>query len=87
MRKNTDTTFWLTFWIVIFALLFTSPLRSDGLTEAEFEELRNILIPSQKESWTTIPWNLNLLKAQAKAGAERKPIFIWAMNGHPMACV
>ena len=57
------------------------------LTEAEFEELRNILIPPQKESWTTIPWNLNLLKAQAKAGAERKPIFIWAMNGHPMACV
>ncbi len=84
MRKSTAAALWL-----ITAALLTLPsvLTAEGLTKAKFDELRNTLIPPEGESWTTIPWNLDLLDAQAKAGEKRKPLFIWAMNGHPMACV
>lgn len=36
--------------------------------------------------WRSIPWELDLLEAQRKAVEESKPIFIWAMDGHPLGC-
>ncbi len=38
------------------------------------------------EPWRTIPWNIDLLAAQKTAADEHKPIFIWAMDGHPLGC-
>lgn len=36
--------------------------------------------------WRSIPWELDLLKAQKLAAEKSKPIFIWSMDGHPLAC-
>jgi hypothetical protein len=36
--------------------------------------------------WRSIPWELDLLEAQRKAVESSKPIFIWAMDGHPLGC-
>ncbi len=36
--------------------------------------------------WRSIPWEMDLLKAQRMAVEQSKPIFIWSMDGHPLAC-
>jgi hypothetical protein len=57
-----------------------------GLTEAEFQKLHLQLQPNPKATWRTIPWKTSVLDAQAAAAREGKPIFIWAMDGHPLGC-
>ena len=69
-------------WLA-FGLLVTSAL---GLTEAEFQKLHRELQPNLKATWRTIPWKTSVLDAQAAAAREGKPIFIWAMDGHPLGC-
>lgn len=56
------------------------------LTEAEFRRLHKELQPAPDEPWRTIPWKIALLDAQQVASQEKKPIFIWAMDGHPLGC-
>ena len=57
-----------------------------GLTEAEFQKLHRELQPNPKATWRTIPWKTSVLDAQAAAAREGNPIFIWAMDGHPLGC-
>ena len=54
-------------------------------TPSGFEELQKQLTP-RKEIWNSIPWHADLISAQHQAVKERKPIFIWSMDGHPLAC-
>lgn len=61
-------------------------MAANSLTIANFETLHRELQPSGEKVWRTIPWETDLLKAQAKAAKEKKPIFIWAMDGHPLGC-
>ena len=69
------------------ALLLTSTtgFGSDELTEERFDQLHAELQPGN-EPWRTIPWKIALLDAQQTAVAEKKPLFIWAMDGHPLGC-
>lgn len=61
---------------------------ADGqLTERRAAELHDLLTPSADEPWRTIPWMTSVLQAQRVALEEGKPIFIWAMDGHPLGCV
>ncbi len=57
-----------------------------GLDEAEFQKLHRQLQPDPKAVWRTIPWKTSVLDAQTAAAREGKPIFIWAMDGHPLGC-
>ena len=57
-----------------------------ALTDAEFQKLHKALQPNPKATWRTIPWKTSVLDAQATAAREGKPIFIWAMDGHPLGC-
>lgn len=59
--------------------------RDAPLTHAEFLELHKELQPTD-EPWRTIPWKIALLDAQRTAAQSKKPIFIWAMDGHPLGC-
>lgn len=65
-----------------------SPVAARGgeLTEAQFRRLHEELQPASDEPWRTIPWKIALLDAQRAAAQEKKPIFIWAMDGHPLGC-
>ncbi len=56
-----------------------------ALTDETFEALFEVCQP-QKEYWTDIPWIGELWKGRQKAACEEKPLFIWAMNGHPLGC-
>lgn len=58
----------------------------DGITEKEFDRLHAELQPDADAPWRTIPWKVSLLEAQAVAARDAKPIFIWAMDGHPLGC-
>jgi hypothetical protein len=63
-----------------------SESRGGELDESEFRRLQRELRPKPDEAWRTIPWRINLLEAQRTAAQEGKPIFIWAMDGHPLGC-
>ena len=68
-------------------MLFASVLFAAGdLTEPEFLNLHGQLQPPKGEVWRTMPWRVSLLEAQQVAARERKPIFVWAMDGHPLGC-
>lgn len=56
------------------------------LNDEEFQRLHEQLRPAVDEPWRTIPWKISLLDAQRTAAKEQKPIFIWAMDGHPLGC-
>ena len=66
--------------------LLSSLSIGEELTNERFLELHKKLQPGADEPWRTIPWKITLLNAQKTAAAERKPIFIWAMDGHPLGC-
>ena len=75
--------------LVVWAAASLSPLpiaAADALSESEFRKLHKQLRPSDTEPWRTIPWKISLLEAQRAAASEKKPIFIWAMDGHPLGC-
>jgi hypothetical protein len=83
MLRNTHlVAIWLT-------CLFAGPLQQtyalQSLGEEEFQKLHAELLPGN-EAWKTIPWQTDLLKAQQLAAESKRPLFIWAMDGHPLGC-
>jgi len=45
------------------------------------------VVPTDDEmQWRSIPWLGTLAEAVVQAHAQDKPILLWAMNGHPLAC-
>ncbi len=59
---------------------------ADEINAKEFRSLHAELRPAKDAAWRSIPWKISLLDAQRAAAKERKPIFIWAMDGHPLGC-
>lgn len=69
------------------ALILFSVQTYAQLTESEFNDIRENLTPDKSELWRTIPWKLSVIEAQKMSVQSKKPIFIWSMDGHPLACV
>ena len=83
---NETNRFWK--WSVSIALaasILCSVVQAETLTDARYRELLELLQPGD-ELWRSIPWQIDLLEAQRTAVADKKPIFIWAMDGHPLGC-
>ena len=58
------------------------------LTAETFGDLFEHCRPKpQTERWTEVQWETDLWPARQRAAQEGKPLFIWAMNGHPVGCV
>lgn len=57
------------------------------ITPAEFEKWMKELVPKGAEPWQTIGWRVDLLAARDEAIEKGRPLFLWAMNGHPLGCV
>jgi hypothetical protein len=69
--------------IALILLLQAAP----DLTDKTRDGLRDAILPSQQEmEWKTIPWKSTLWDGLVQAQKEDKPILLWAMNGHPLAC-
>lgn len=48
--------------------------------------LRTAVLPSDCETWETIPWRIDLASARDEARQRGRPLFLWTMNGHPLGC-
>ena len=85
MRQLKRANFGVCCAAIVHGCLLSDSLAGE-LTPAKFHELHTRLRPAPEEPWRTIPWQISLLDAQRIAARERKPIFIWAMDGHPLGC-
>jgi hypothetical protein len=61
-------------------------LAGDGLGVDEFRSIHEKLKPPTSEVWRSIPWKVSLVEAQQQAAKEKKPLFIWSMDGNPLGC-
>jgi hypothetical protein len=68
---------------LLLALLLAA---QDGLSETDCRKLHDSLKPPTAELWRDIPWKVSLVEAQNLAAKEKKPLFIWSMDGNPLGC-
>ncbi len=62
-------------------------LETPALTDQNFAQWRDFIRPKPQECrWEQIPWQTSLWDAAVTANKQDKPILLWAMNGHPLAC-
>src|SRR5262245_60988570 len=61
------------------------PANPLDLNEKTYAALRDYILPKPQElRWQQIPWRATWADALAAAKKENKPIYVWAMNGHPL---
>lgn len=71
---------------MIRAVLALALLVPDGITVEEFQKLHRDLQPAKDEAWRSVPWKIDLLEVRERSAREKKPIFIWSMDGNPLGC-
>ena len=71
---------------MVTALLTLLLAQGDGVSVDEFRALHPRLKAPVDETWRKIPWKVSLVEAQNQAAREKKPIFIWSMDGNPLGC-
>ena len=74
------------FLLALAVVVSATTAKGDELTEAEFLKLHAELQPDSTALWRSVPWKTSVLSAQQIAAEQKKPIFIWAMDGHPLGC-
>jgi hypothetical protein len=62
------------------------PLAACDVDEASWRGLHREVVPASSAPWQSIPWRLDLAAARAEAASTGRPLFFWAMNGHPCGC-
>lgn len=70
---------------LITALLVSAPGGAAAADPPTVSEQVAELRP-KAEAWQRIPWRSDLALARREAAQERKPLFVWAMNGDPLGC-
>lgn len=62
-------------------------LRSGTTLDPEtVQTIRQLVRPQPEElGWQAIPWLTSIPEAVERATREHKPVFLWAMNGNPLA--
>lgn len=48
------------------------------------QRVASVLPTAAEDAWLKIPWRVDLFQARQDAADQRKPIFLWTMNGHPL---
>ena len=57
------------------------------VTDESFEKDRAYIVPKPQEMvWREIPWRPVFWDAVIEAQQKEKPVLLWGMNGHPLAC-
>jgi hypothetical protein len=55
-----------------------------AITAEEFKSLHAQL--RKRDKWETVDWRTDLHETRAASIKEKKPIFIWAMDGQTLGC-
>jgi len=67
------------------ALLAPLPSTQTAVTAETFASIIEHVVPADDElQWRSIPWRPTLLDGLRDGAEERKPVLLWAMNGHPL---
>lgn len=85
--RNVMTRLWQVGLALCLVLCGQPAAQAGELTAERYDEVLAELTPPVDEPWRSIPWGLRVLEAQRVALESGKPIFIWAMDGHPLGCV
>ena len=57
------------------------------LTDANFAAWRDRIKPRKVElRWEELDWLTSYHEGLHQAAAEKKPLILWVMNGHPFGC-
>jgi len=74
--------------IAIFAALFgpTVVLYSQDGADSHLAQQCQAVCQDNTAAWRTIAWQTDLIDAQKLAVEKQQPLFIWAMDGHPLGC-
>ncbi|MFT5734951.1 MAG: hypothetical protein ACJA2W_001967 [Planctomycetota bacterium] len=76
-----------------FALAFIASLQAAPaaavdvpvVTAANLASIVQAVVPGEDElKWRSIPWRPTLLDGLRDGAEERRPVLLWAMNGHPL---
>lgn len=57
-----------------------------ALPQTMDQKIQAILPTAAEEKWLSVPWQLDINVARRMSQEQKKPIFFWIMNGHPMGC-
>lgn len=64
------------------------PAAAPALTAETYPALKAAIAPVAGElAWREVGWRPTFGTAVAEARRTQRPVFLWAMNGHPLACV
>ena len=67
--------------------LTAQDLTHDSLSQGGFEKWFSHVVPGEEElQWRKVPWRATFWDAVIEAQDKDRPILLWAMNGHPLAC-
>jgi hypothetical protein len=73
---------------VFTGLSFSAIHAAPPIKPEQLDKLHALIKPqTNEEKFMQIPWLTDLWEARKLAAAEGKPILLWEMNGHPLACV
>ena len=74
--------------VIVFAFIcVASTTFAEELTEDNYAKWRDYTLPkASEERWRNIPWFPTFNEGVAEAQKAEKPILLWVMNGHPLAC-
>ena len=57
------------------------------LTEKNLAAMRETILPKPaEEKWRAIPWRTSYWTAVLDGNKAGRPVLLWTMNGHPLAC-
>ena len=60
---------------------------AQDLSDESLDKLRAYLLPKAREmAWREIPWRPVFWDAVIECQQKDKPVLLWGMNGHPLAC-
>lgn len=68
-------------------LWMTALFLSFGVCHADEALIQEILPSADESAWQVIDWKTDLWEARKVAAKQRKPIYLWEMDGHPLGCV
>jgi hypothetical protein len=68
--------------VVLSALAFVVTLGGSTLDA----NIASVVPQPTEDKWLTIPWRTNITLARREAQQSGKPLFLWIMNGSPLAC-
>ncbi len=68
----------------LFALTGQVLARQDS--DSDVAEKCESVCQNNDAPWRSVPWETDLLDAQKMSVEQHKPLFVWAMDGHPLGC-